>query len=87
MKVREIVLNALYCIDGEYVPFPENPLHGKKYENIDVTFSREAITICDIAYFVDKIEIEGEEPIECKLVSQKKSSDGKLVVQFCQDWG
>lgn len=87
MKVSKVLLNAYYNLDGEYIAFPDNPMHGKTFENVKVEFKKETITVCGINYAVDVIYIEGQEPIECELIRYRKTKDNVLIVEFCQDWG
>ena len=87
MKVKKVLLQAYYDLDGEYLPFPDNPLHGKVFENVDVKFATRIDTIGGLNFEVDVIEIEGQEPIECELVGRKNAPDGTLIIKLCQDWG
>lgn len=87
MKYNKVIIKAYYNLDGEYVSFPDNPLHGKVYENVDVKFKKEVNTIAGIEFESNVIKIEGEEPIECELVSRNKQTDGSLIIGICQDWG
>ena len=87
MKVKKVLLQAYYDLNGEYLVFPDNPLHNQTFENVDVKISKTTNTICGIRFAVDVITISGQEPIECKLVSRRKNAEGTLVIQLCQDWG
>lgn len=87
MKVKSVVLHGYYNLDGNYLLFDENPLHGKTFSDVDVSFSQNVRTIGDIDFVSDVVLIEGCEPIECELVGHRKLADGTLVVSICQDWG
>lgn len=86
MKVDKIILKAYYDLDGDYIEFPDNPLHGKVYENADVKFEDVTRKICGINFTMDVIKIKGEEPIECEIVDSYYSGN-TLVIELCQDWG
>lgn len=86
MVVSKLILKAYYSIDGEYLPFPDNPLHDKTFENVDVEVKNEIRTLRGIEFEVTVIEIAGQEPIECELCSMEiKGAD--LILHICQDWG
>ena len=87
MKVKKVVLKAYYSLDDGFIPFDSNPLHNKTYENVEVNIKETIKTICGIDFAVDVIEIEGQEPIECELVSERTDENGKLIIGICQDWG
>lgn len=87
MKVKKIEIKAFYHLDDGYIPFPDNPLDGKSYENVEVTFEKDCLIVGGTSYRVDVIKIEGQEPIECELLSKRKTSDGTLEIRLCQDWG
>ena len=87
MKVKELVFEAFYKLDGEYIPFPDNPLHGKRCINADVKFKKEKRVICGIEFPVDVIKIDGYVPIDCELLSHEVRPDGSMIIQLCQDWG
>ena len=87
MKYKKVVLQTYYGLDDGYIPFPENPLHGKEFYNVDVKFKTKPQIICGVEFLWDVIEIEGQEPIECELVGQFNHSDGTLIIQICEDWG
>lgn len=87
MKVKKVLLRGYYNLDGEYLPFADNPLHGKTFSNVDVSFSEHTRNIGGVAYVSDIVNIEGCEPIECELVGHHKTADGTLVISICQDWG
>ena len=87
MKVKKAVIKAYYNLGEEFISFPDNPLHGKSYENVNVKFKKETHKICDTTYVVDVIEIEGQEPIECELVGKYTDPNDTLIIAICQDWG
>ena len=87
MKVKKVIINAYYRLDGEYIVFPDNPLHGKTFETVDVKITGRTETIGGVGYHVDIVLIDGEEPIDCELVSRRKTPDGTLIIGICQDWG
>ena len=84
---RKVQIVAYYNLDGEYLLFEENPLHGKTFQNVNVSFSQDVRTICGISFAVDIVAIEGCDPIECELVGYRTSAEGTLVISVCQDWG
>lgn len=86
MKVKSAVLRAYYDLDETYIEFPENPLHGRVYNDVDVEFDEVTRKICGIDFVFDVIKIEGEEPIECELLDYYYSN-GALIIELCQDWG
>lgn len=86
MKVKKTIIKAYYDLDGDLISFPDNPLHGKSYENVEITIKNKVHKICGIAFDVDVIEIEGQELIECELIDTV-DLDGTLVIKICQDWG
>lgn len=86
-KVKKLLLQAYYSSEGDYISWPDNPLHGKTYENVGFEVRKELQEIHGIDFEVDILAIEGEEPIECEYVSGKKLPDGTYVIGICQDWG
>ena len=86
-KVKKVVLYGYYNLNGEYLVFDDNPLHGKTFSNVNVSISRESKTVAGSAYLVDVIAIEGCETIECELVGYCFAADGTLEISICQDWG
>ena len=86
-KVRKLTIEAYYNSHGDYLPWPDNPLHGKTYENVSFEMKKEVQGFPGFAIEVDVIKIEGEEPIECEYVSGRKLPDGTYVIGICQDWG
>ena len=87
MKVEKAIIKAYYNLGEEFILFPDNPLHGKTYENVKVTFKKEILTMCGISYGTDVIKIGSEEPIECQLLGKHVNPEGTLVIKICQDWG
>lgn len=86
MKVNKAIIKAYYDLNGDLIPFPDNPLHDKQYENVKVVFKHKTREICGISFDVDIIEIEGQELIECELIDTT-DLDGVLIIKICQDWG
>lgn len=86
-KTKKLLLQAYYNSEGDYISWPDNPLHGKTFENVSFELRKEIHEIHGIEFEVDVIEIEGEDPIECEYVSGKKRPDGTFVIGICQDWG
>lgn len=86
MKVNKAIIKAYYNLNGDLISFPDNPLHGKLYENVEVIFKHKVREICGISFEVDIIEIEGQGPIECELIDTV-DLDGTLIIKICQDWG
>lgn len=87
MKVKNVIIHTYYGLGEEYIPFPENPLHGSSYTNVEVSFKTTTQNISGIEFVWDIIEIEGEEPIECELVDYYVDGNGLLIIKICQDWG
>ena len=87
MKFRKVVLQTYYDLDGEYISFPENPLHNKLYENVEVKFEKKINIIHGMRFIWDVIKIPGQEPIECEMLNHYRDPNGILVIRICQDWG
>ena len=87
MKIKNVVLQTYYSLDDSYILFPENPLHNKNYKNVEVKLEKKARIMCGIKFDYDVINIKGQEPIECELISYYKDPNGTLVIRICQDWG
>lgn len=88
MKVTKVVLRGYYNLAGEYLPFEDNPHHGKSYNNVAVSVetkfeSQPNGRIAAREY----VKIEGCEPIECEIVGYQVTDDGTLAISICQDWG
>lgn len=88
MKIfcKEVKILTYYDLEGEYILFPENPLHNKVFENINVNIKNRIVEILNAKYEEQVIYIEGEEPIECELINKFMDKD-TLVLEICQDWG
>lgn len=86
-NVKNVVLHGYYNLDGEYLLFEDNPLHGKTYSSVDVSIERKLCTRSYGTVAVDVVNIAGYEPIECELVGYRFTADGTLVISICQDWG
>jgi hypothetical protein len=87
MKYNKVVLQAYYGLGEGYIEFPENPLHGKEFYNVEVEFTTKTNIISGVEFIWDVIKIEGEEPIECELVGQIHLTDDTMIIQICEDWG
>ena len=85
--MKSVVLWTYYNLDGEYIPFPENPMHGKEYRNVEVGLQEKINVIHGVEFITDVICIEGEEPIECELVGEIPVNGDSLIIKICQDWG
>ena len=81
-----VELTTYYCLNGEYILFAENPFNNNRYEDVDVLIKTEKEKICGVEYEQQVIQITGEEPIRCELLSCKMYED-TLYIKFCQDWG
>ena len=86
-NVKNVVLRGYYNLDGKYLLFEDNPLHGKTYNNVDVSIERKLFTRPYGTVALDLVNIAGCEPIECELVNYYFTADGTLVISICQDWG
>lgn len=89
MKVKKVVLKGYYNLDGEYLPFEDNPHHGETYSNVGVSIETKfkATDYGNGIMGTDYVKIEGCEPIECELVGCDVADGGTLVISICQDWG
>ena len=85
---KKVVLRTYYNLDGDYIWFDSNPLHGKTFENVGVVVSSKIHAICGIKVKSDVIYIinSNEEPIECEFVGYVEDDD-TLFINLCQDWG
>ena len=86
-NVKKVVLQGYYNLNGEYLLFEDNPLHGKTYNNVDVSIGTKLYTRSYGTVAVDVVAIDGCEPIECELVGYRFAADGTLFISICQDWG
>ena len=89
MKVKKVALKGYYNLAGEYLPFADNPHHGKTYDNVSVSIETKfkATNFDSGIMAIDYVKIEGCEPIECELVGAQIAEDGTLLISICQDWG
>lgn len=86
-KNVNVVIHSWYYLDGEYISFPYSELDGTEYNNIDITIQNHTQTYCGITVESQLINITGQEPIDCELVSFSEAPNGKLIINICQDWG
>ena len=89
MKVKKVVLKGYYNLAGEYLPFEDNPHHGKTYTNVGVSIETKfkAVDFGSGIMAIDYVKVEGCEPIECELVGFDIADGDTLVISICQDWG
>lgn len=87
MKAKKVIIKAYYNLGEEYIIFDSNPLHNTSYENVNVTIKEVTKTVCGMNFVMDVIYIDGQDPIECELVSKRQNTDGTLIIGICQDWG
>lgn len=85
-KYKKIKLQNWYNLNGEYIRMLDAELDGTVYENASVKFSKSKKTICGTDFIWNVVHIEGQEPIECELLSQRMQED-MLIINICQDWG
>lgn len=85
---KKVILQTYYNLDGKYILFDSNQLHGKTFENVGVVIRDEIVDICGIKVNQQVIYIihSNEEPIECELVGYVEDGD-TLIIKLCQDWG
>lgn len=83
---KKVTLLAYYNLDGDYIAFPDNPLHGTVYENVGVVINDRVSMIHGIEFRAQIISIMDEEPIWCELVDYVEDGDD-LIIKLCQDWG
>ena len=86
-KNVNVIIHSWYCLDGEYISFPHSELDGTEYSNVDITICDRVQVYCGIAFRSQLINITGQEPIDCELVSFSETSDGQLIINICTDWG
>lgn len=86
-KNVNVIIHSWYYLDGEYISFPHSELDGTEYSNVDVTIRNHIEIYHGIEFHSQIINITGQEPIDCELVSFGETSDGKLIINICQDWG
>ena len=87
MKVKNVVIRAYYKLGGDYITFPENPHHGREFNNVNVEFSTKPMIIGGVKFEWDVVKIEGYEYIECELVDVVHLPDDTLIIKICEDWG
>jgi hypothetical protein len=86
-KNVNVIIHSWYCLDGGYIRFPHSELDGVEYSNVDITIQNYTQIYYGIEFRSQLINITGQEPIDCELVSFANTSDGKLILNICQDWG
>lgn len=86
-KARKLVLEGYYSLDGEMLLFSNSPIHGKTFRNVSFEVRKEHRKTCGINFDIDILEIDGEEPIECEFVGERKISSSTYVLGVCQEWG
>jgi len=86
---RKVRIEGMYSLDDGFIPFADNPHHGKTFENVTVEIKKEKRPCYDFEVEFDVIRIGGNNPleIECELVKKTVTKNGTLVLQICQDWG
>lgn len=85
---KRVTLQTYYNLDGDYITFPDNPLHGKTYQNVGAIISNRTRSVCGIQFTEQVVYIinSDEEPIGCELVDIVERDDN-LIISICQDWG
>lgn len=86
-KNINVEIRSWYCLDGEYIRFPDTEIDGTEYSNVDVTIRTALHDYGSCVIESQVIHITEQEPIDCELVSFAETSDGKLIINICQDWG
>ena len=86
-KNVNVEIRSWYCLDGEYIRFPDTEIDGTEYSNVDVIIRTALHDYGSFMIESQVIHIIGQEPIDCELVSFSETSDGKLIINICQDWG
>ncbi len=86
-KNVNVIIHGWYCLDGEYIRFPDNELDGTEYSNVDITIHDTLYKCCGINVKCQQINITGQEPINCELVGFSEVSNDKLIINICEDWG
>ncbi len=86
---RKVRIEGMYSLDDGFIPFADNPHHGKTFKNVTVEIEKRVEHCCGFDVEEDVIRIGGENPleIECELVKKTLKRNGTLVLQICQDWG
>lgn len=85
---KKVTLHTYYNLGGDYIIFPDNPLHGKTFENVGVVISNKITSYGEFKVKEQVIYItdSNEEPIGCELVGWTEDGDN-LIIKLCQDWG
>lgn len=85
---KKVILQAYYNLDGNYILFDDNPLHGKTFENVGVLVSNKITSYGGIKVKEQVIYItdSNEDPIGCEFIGRVEDGD-TLIVKLCQDWG
>lgn len=86
-KNVNVIIRSWYCLDGEYISFPHSELDNTEYNNVDITIQNHAQVYCGLTIESHLIKITGQEPIDCEFIDSEETSDGKLIINICQDWG
>ena len=85
---KKVVLQTYYNLDGDYILFDGNPLHGKTFENVGVLINNKITSYGGFKVKEQVIYItnSNEEPIGCELVDYIDNGDD-VIIKLCQDWG
>lgn len=83
---KRVRIEAYYNLNGMYMKYPTNELHGQEFINVDVEITKEQYKIAGFEIEEDVIYIDGVSPIGCELVGKVVSGD-TLLLKICQDWG
>lgn len=85
-KGKDVRIQGMYNLDGDYILFKDNPHHGKVFTSVDVSVGTKVEKYAFGDYVVDVVKIDGYEPIECELVEIREHGDN-LLICICNDWG
>ena len=86
-KNVNVVIKSWYYIDGEYISFPHTEIDGTEYSHVDITIQNHIQVYSGLTIKSHLIKITGQEPIDCEFIDSEETSDGKLIINICQDWG
>lgn len=86
MCATNVKILTYYKLGDSVVPFLENSLNEKLFDDAKVVITREKRSIGPYQFLVDVIKINDGTPIECELIGVRKDN-GVLVLRICQDWG
>ena len=86
-KNVNVVIHSWYCLDGEYIRFPDTEIDGTEYSNVDVTIHDTVQNYGVVTVKGQLINITGQEPIFCEYISCYQRDNGKLEINICEDWG